>query len=60
MTSTTLMAELDWIDRNLDKYQSPAHAEDVKHNIRVNYQLRALEAEVNRLRGTRRYSNMSR
>lgn len=57
MTSVTLKAELDWIDRNVDRYKSPQHAEDVKHNIRVNYRLRELEAETGKLRRSRRYNS---
>lgn len=58
MESLTLKGELDWIDKNPDKYRSLAHAEDVKHNIRVNYELRKVETEAQQLRSSRRYGNM--
>lgn len=35
--SKTLKAELDWIDANIEKYDSPMHAEAVKRNIEKRY-----------------------
>jgi len=35
--------ELDWIDRNVHRYDSPMHAEAVKRNIEKRYYILELE-----------------
>ena len=41
--------ELEWIDKNLDKYDSVMHAESVKRNIEKRYKILELEAHIKQL-----------
>lgn len=41
--------ELEWIDKNLDKYDSKAHAESVKRNIEKRYKILELQALIKQL-----------
>ena len=50
MSKKCLQAELDWIDNHPQYYHNDQHREDVKHNITVNYEIRALEGELNTIR----------
>lgn len=50
MENKCLKSELDWIDSHPQYYYDDQHREDVKHNITVNYEIRAVEGELNALR----------
>jgi len=50
MENKCLKGELDWIDNHPQYYHNDQHREDVKHNITLNYEIRALEGELNALR----------
>ena len=41
--------ELEWIDKNLDKYDSVQHAESVKRNIEKRYAILSLTARIKEL-----------
>ena len=43
---TALEWELAWIDQNVDRYDSPLHAESVKRNIEKRYQINELERKL--------------
>lgn len=40
--------ELDWVDKHPHLYIDDVHRDDVKHNIAVGYELRELEAQLNK------------
>lgn len=47
--SKLLQDELDWIDNNIERYDSPMHAAAVKGNISKRYKINELEREIERL-----------
>lgn len=49
MSQRSMQQELDWIDKNLDKYDSVMHAESVKRNIEKRYRILELESHIKQL-----------
>lgn len=60
MSDPTLRFELEWVDKNSHLYNSRDHAENVMHNIRLNYAIRSLEKSIQMLKGDRRYENLTK
>jgi len=50
--SAALQWELDWIDNNVHRYDSPLHAESVKRNIEKRYHIKDLQQEIRVLKDT--------
>ncbi len=50
MENKNLEWELNWIDTHPQFYLDDSHRADVKHNITVGYEIRALEGQMNTLR----------
>lgn len=47
MENKNLEWELNWVDTHPQFYIDDSHREDVKHNITVGYNIRALEGQLN-------------
>lgn len=54
MENKNLEWELNWIDTHPQFYLDDGHRADVKHNITVGYEIRALEGQLNALRDEER------
>lgn len=54
MENKNLEWELNWIDTHPQFYIDDSHRADVKHNITVGYEIRALEGQLNTLRDEER------
>lgn len=54
MENKNLEWELNWIDTHPQFYLDDSHRADVKHNITVGYEIRALEGQMNTLRDEER------
>ncbi len=47
--NSLLQWELDWIDRNVNRYDSLLHVQAVKENIKKRYQINELNRKINLL-----------
>lgn len=51
MKNSALAWELDWIDKNITRYDSPMHALAVKRNIEKRYLINELNNKILKLEG---------